>query len=158
VIQDVRGRYASQGDWYPFRHESQDGYDSVEWAAALPYANGKVGMFGGSYVGATQLLAAIATPPHLAGIFPVITPSNYHEGWVYQGGAFEQWFNESWTTGLASDTLRRRVENSSDPRKWAKVLPLASYPLLDMGTTHGLAPYFNDWLAHPAYDDYWKAW
>jgi putative CocE/NonD family hydrolase len=158
VIQDVRGRYASHGDWYPFRHESQDGYDSVEWAAGLPYANGKVGMFGGSYVGATQLLAAIATPPHLAGIFPVITPSNYHEGWAYQGGAFEQWFNESWTTGLASDTLRRRVEDSSDPRKWSKILPLASYPLLDMGTTHGLAPYFNDWLAHPAYDDYWKAW
>src|SRR5580704_5614814 len=66
VAQDVRGRYGSEGDWYPFKYESQDGYDTVEWAAALPYSNGKVGMFGGSYVGATQYLAAIAQPPHLA--------------------------------------------------------------------------------------------
>src|SRR5258708_5029269 len=90
VIQDVRGRYASDGEWYTFLHESADGYDSVEWAAALPYSNGKVGMFGGSYVGATQMLAAIAHPPHLAGICPVVTASNYHDGWTYQGGAFEQ--------------------------------------------------------------------
>ncbi len=86
-----------------FKNESQDGYDTVEWAAALPYSNGKVGMFGGSYVGATQYLAAIAHPPHLAGICPDVTASNYHDGWTYQGGAFEQWFNESWSTGLASE-------------------------------------------------------
>ena len=92
VTQDVRGRYASEGEWYPFKNESGDGYDTIEWAAALPYANGKVGMFGGSYVGATQMLAAIGHPPHLAGIFPVATGSNYHENWTYQGGAFEQWF------------------------------------------------------------------
>src|SRR5215470_17807508 len=64
IAQDVRGRYQSEGEWYPFKNESQDGYDTVEWAATLPYANGKVGMFGGSYVGATQFLAAIAKPPH----------------------------------------------------------------------------------------------
>jgi uncharacterized protein len=158
VIQDVRGRFSSEGEWYPFKHESQDGYDSVEWAAALPYANGKVGMFGGSYVGATQLLAAIATPPHLAGIFPVNTASNYHDGWTYQGGAFEQWFNQSWTTELAQDTLRRRVQKNSNALAWAKNLPLSSYPLLNIGTAQGLAPYFNDWLAHPSYDEYWRAW
>jgi uncharacterized protein len=76
IFQDTRGRYSSEGEWYPFKHESQDGYDSVEWAAALPYSNGKVGMMGASYVGATQMLAAIAEPPHLAGIFPVVTASN----------------------------------------------------------------------------------
>ena len=70
IIQDVRGRYTSEGEWYTFKHEPNDGYDTVEWAAALPYSNGKVGMFGGSYVGATQMLAAIANPPHLAGICP----------------------------------------------------------------------------------------
>src|SRR6516165_4881544 len=101
IIQDTRGRYASEGEWYTFKNESNDGYDSVEWAAALPYSDGKVGMFGGSYVGATQLLAAIAHPPHLAGICPIDTASNYHDGWVYQGGAFEQWFDESWVSGLA---------------------------------------------------------
>jgi len=109
IIQDVRGRYASEGEWYAFKHESDDGYDTVEWAAALPYSNGKVGMFGRSYVGATQMLAAIAGPPHLAGIFPVVTASNYHDGWTYQGGAFEQWFSQTWTTGLAQDTLNRRA-------------------------------------------------
>src|SRR5260370_36518820 len=108
AAQDVRGRYASEGDWYPCKYESQDGYDTVEWAAALPYSNGKVGMFGGSYVGATQYLAAIAKPPHLAGICPDVTASNYHDGWTYQGGAFEQWFNESWSTGLAMNTMQRR--------------------------------------------------
>ncbi len=59
VVQDVRGRYTSEGEWYTFKHETEDGYDAVEWAAALPHSNGKVGMFGGSYVGATQMLAAI---------------------------------------------------------------------------------------------------
>jgi hypothetical protein len=76
IIQDVRGRNASEGEWYPFKYEAQDGYDSVEWAAALPYANGKVGMFGLSYIGATQMLAAIAAPPHLVRIFPIITASD----------------------------------------------------------------------------------
>ncbi len=87
VVQDVRGRFTSEGEWYPFRHESQDGYDTVEWVAALPESNAKVGMFGGSYVGATQMLAAIASPPHLSGIAPSVTASNYHENWTYQGGA-----------------------------------------------------------------------
>ena len=70
IAQDVRGRFTSEGEWYPFKNESLDGYDTVEWAATLPYSNGKVGMFGGSYVGATQYLAAISKPPHLAGICP----------------------------------------------------------------------------------------
>jgi putative CocE/NonD family hydrolase len=165
IIQDVRGRYTSEGEWYPFKHESQDGYDTVEWAAALPYSNGKVGMFGGSYVGATQMLTAIAHPPHLAGICPVVTASNYHDGWTYQGGAFEQWFNESWTSGLAQDTLNRAVENRTNAREGAWQVPLTSYPLFnfkqgtaDANLTAFLAPYFLDWLSHPSYDEYWKRW
>src|SRR5215467_7011882 len=110
VIQDVRGRYTSEGEWNPFRYESNDGYDTVEWVASLSYSNGKVGMFGGSYVGATQMLTAIAHPPHLAGICPDVTASNYHDGWTYQGGAFEQWFNESSSTGLAENTMHRKVD------------------------------------------------
>ena len=158
IVQDVRGRYTSEGEWYTFKHESNDGYDTVEWAAALPYSDGKVGMFGGSYVGATQMLTAIAAPPHLAGIFPVVTASNYHENWTYQGGAFEQWFNESWTSGLAQDTHDRFVRENSNAMLWAAKLPLLKYPLVDLGTAEGLAPYFTDWLAHPNYDDYWKQW
>ncbi len=118
-------------EWYTFKHESDDGYDTVEWAAALPYSNGKVGMWGGSYVGATQMLTAIAHPPHLAGICPVVTASNYHENWTYQGGAFEQWFNQSWTSGLAQDTFNRTVQKNTNAQGGAWKLPLASYPLFN---------------------------
>jgi putative CocE/NonD family hydrolase len=165
VVQDVRGRFASAGDWYPFKHESEDGYDAVEWAAQLPQSDGKVGMFGGSYVGATQMLAAIARPPHLAGICPVVTASNYHENWTWQVGAFEQWFNESWTAGLAKDTMRRAVAAASNALASENVLPLTQFPVFNQhldaaspAATSQLAPYFLDWLAHPTYDTYWKQW
>jgi putative CocE/NonD family hydrolase len=163
IIQDVRGRYTSEGTWYPFKNEPNDGYDTVEWAAALPYSNGKVGMFGGSYVGATQMLTAIAHPPHLAGICPVVTASNYHENWTYQGGALEQWFDESWTTQLAADTLNRDIASRTDPLNGIMTLPAADYPLLrpkqkaQGKTTARLAPYLLDWLDHPNFDDYWKS-
>ncbi|MGD0294100.1 MAG: CocE/NonD family hydrolase [Terracidiphilus sp.] len=166
VAQDVRGRFASEGEWYTFKHEIDDGYDTVEWAAALPHSNGKVGMFSGSYVGATQMLAAISQPPHLAGICPVVTASNYHENWTYQGGAFEQWFNESWTSSLAQDSFNRQVAQAKNALIGSKVLPLKQYPLFNKlelgpgaeGYTRKLAPYFLDWLDHPTYDSYWKQW
>jgi putative CocE/NonD family hydrolase len=165
VAQDVRGRYSSEGEWYTFKHETNDGYDTVEWAAGLPHSNGKVGMFGGSYVGATQMLAAIGHPPHLAGICPIVTASNYHENWTYQGGAFEQWFNESWTSGLAQDTANRALRNATNALAGSTILPLKEYPVFNLaspvdgvGLTGALAPYFLDWLDHPAYDSYWKQW
>jgi uncharacterized protein len=165
VVQDVRGRYTSEGDWYPFRHESNDGYDTVEWAAALPSSNGKVGMTGGSYVGATQMLAAIAHPSHLAGICPVVTASNYHDGWTYQGGAFEQWFDQNWTTQLATNTMWRLIAKDTNALLGAPVLPLVHYPAFNYAAlpagadaTAQLAPYYLDWLTHPDYDAYWKQW
>ncbi|MBP1602590.1 MAG: hydrolase, CocE/NonD family, partial [Acidobacteria bacterium] len=115
VLQDTRGRYASEGEFYPFRHEGLDGYDTIEWAAALDYSDGKVGMFGGSYVGATQMLAAAAAPQHLVAIFPYVTASEYYDGWTYQSGALMQWFASSWTTGLAEDTLRRKASALAQP-------------------------------------------
>jgi putative CocE/NonD family hydrolase len=165
IVQDVRGRYTSEGEWYPFRHESEDGYDAIEWAAALPFSNGKVGMTGGSYVGATQMLAAIAHPPHLAGICPVVTASNYHDGWTYQGGALEQWFDQNWTTQLATNTLWRLIEKDTNALLGAPTLPLTHYPAFNYAalpvgadSTAQLAPYYLDWLAHPDYDAYWKQW
>jgi uncharacterized protein len=165
VVQDVRGRYTSEGEWYTFKHETDDGYDAVEWAATLPHSNGKVGMWGGSYVGATQMLAAIGHPPHLAGICPVVTASNYHENWTYQGGAFEQWFDESWSSGLAQDTLDRIVREDTNALRAVTVLPMTEYSLFNnmpmasgAALTKQLAPYFIDWLAHPTYDSYWKQW
>jgi uncharacterized protein len=164
IIEDCRGRYASEGEWYTFKHEPEDGYDTVEWAAALPYSDGKVGMFGGSYVGATQMLASITHPPHLAGIFPTVTASNYHANWTYQGGALTQWFDESWTSGLAQNTLDRVVMRDTDAMHYAKALPLDRYslfplpPVSDVVGLQALAPYFLDWIHHPAYDAYWKQW
>jgi len=162
IVQDVRGRYSSEGAWYPFKNEPSDGYDTIEWVAALPYSNGKVGMWGGSYVGATQMLAAVAHPPHLAGICPVVTASNYHDGWTYQGGAFEQWFDESWTSGLSQDTMNRLVQGNTNAMKGVLTLPLSDYSLFNLPnlaastSIASLAPYFADWLAHPDYDAYWK--
>jgi putative CocE/NonD family hydrolase len=94
-----------------------------------------------------------------------VTASNYHENWTYQGGAFEQWFNESWTSGLAQDTLGREAGNADNAMIGSKVLPLKRYPLFNLGSsldsaniTAKLAPYFLDWLDHPTYDSYWKQW
>jgi len=164
-LQDVRGRYTSDGEWYPFLHESADGYDTIEWIAAQPYSDGRVGMFGASYVGATQMLAAIAHPPHLAAICPIVTASDYHNGWTYQGGAFEQWFNQSWTSGLAQDTLAGQIERMPEGPENVNLLPLTAYPIFNRNpagvinvSASTIAPYFLDWLAHPSYDDYWKRW
>ena len=165
IIQDVRGRYRSEGEWYPFRHEQADGYDTVEWAAALPYSDGKVGMIGASYVGATQMQAAIAQPPHLTAIAPNMTASNYHDGWTYQSGAFEQWFDQNWTSQLAQNTLERLIHQNTNALLGVPTLPLTNYPVFNFGQlpadaqlTQAIAPYYSDWLAHPDYDNYWKQW
>ncbi|MCB1105495.1 MAG: CocE/NonD family hydrolase [Opitutaceae bacterium] len=157
IVQDVRGRYASEGEWYPLRHEPNDGYDTVEWAATLPYANGQVGMFGWSYSAATQFAAAMATPPHLVCILPGFIATNSHEQWVYTGGAFSQAFNQGWSTALAQDVLARRVSKVAVPSHWGDMKePPSTYKTLDVGTWEGLATYYYDWLRHPDYDDYWK--
>ena len=168
IIQDTRGRYTSEGVFYCFRDEINDGYDTVEWAAAQPWSSGKVGMYGASYVGATQWLASLSRPPHLTAIMPNVTASNYHEGWTYQGGAFELGFNVSWTMGqltlaniksissgkAVSDEAREELGRAVDSMESAfKHLPTAELPYLK----EGLAEYYYDWLAHPDYDDYWKA-
>ena len=167
VIQDTRGRYTSGGEFYCFVDDINDGYDSVEWAASQPWSTGKVGMVGTSYVGATQWLAAISRPPHLAAIAPNVTASNYHDGWTYQGGAFELGFNMSWTllqltlanfkthSGAKSIPQARQAEvlKAVDGMTESfKHLPLKDYPHLN----GGLADYYFDWLEHPTFDDYWK--
>jgi uncharacterized protein len=158
VLQDTRGRYASGGEFYPFRNESSDGYDTVEWAAGLEQSNGKVGMFGGSYVGATQMLTAMARPPHLVAIFPYVTASEYYDGWTYQSGAFMQWFASSWTSILALDSSRRKTEESLAPKDWVVRLPVENYPIFKTPPAVSVAPYFVDWLKHERDDSYWQPW
>jgi putative CocE/NonD family hydrolase len=156
VAQDTRGRYGSGGTWYPFKNEADDGYDSVEWAAALPYSDGRVGMFGESYVGATQWLAAAAHPPHLVAIQPTQTASDYHDGWVYQGGALELWFDQTWTSILASETMRSNALKNIPAMAWTQQLPETKFSVLQPDSPTKLAPYYFDWLSHPDYDSYWN--
>lgn len=165
IVQDTRGRYASDGDFYPFRAEADDGYDSVEWVAARPWCNGKVGMLGASYAGADQLHAAQARPPHLAAIAPWITGSDYHEGWTYQGGAFCLGFNLNWAlTRLAPDVLRRRdapdLAKRQESLRGAVDGLAATYrrlPLTHQPELEGCAPFYRDWLSHPDDDAYWRS-
>jgi putative CocE/NonD family hydrolase len=157
VHQDTRGRFESGGEFYPFRHEMNDGYDTIEWAAALPYSDGRVGMYGGSYVGATQMLAAASNPPHLAGIFPYVTAAEYYEGWTYEGGALMQWFASSWTSGLAADTLQRKTLALTRSKEWVEKLPVEDYRLLSLPATVEVAPYFRDWVEHETNDEFWRA-
>ncbi len=169
VIQNVRGRHTSEGEFYPFKSEIDDGYDSVEWAAAQPWSTGKVGMHGGSYVGATQWLAAVSRPPHLAAIFPSITSHDYYEGWTYQGGAFQLNFALNWSLSLSLANLENLSRSLGDLAEEEKLLaealdhlhdavgflPLKGYPAL---SAPGLAPYYYDWIKHPENDSFWHQW
>ena len=147
-----------------FRHESPDGYDTVEWAAALPYSNGKVGMIGGSYVGATQMLAAIAHPPHLAGICPVVTASNYHDGLDLSRrrvrAMVRSKLDDATRHQYAVATYRKEHQCAGGHA----TLPLTQYPRFNYAalpagaeSTQELAPYYLDWLAHPDYDSLLEA-
>ncbi len=158
ILQDTRGRFDSEGEFYPFKHEIEDGYDTVEWAAGLEYSNGDVGMFGGSYVGATQMLAGVSKPPHLKAIFPYITASEYYDGWTYQSGALMQWFASSWSSGLAEDTLRKMVNSRQRPKDWVQQIPVEDYRLINIPTAREVAPYFRDWVEHERDDEYWRRW
>ena len=164
VVQDTHGRGQSEGNFYPFAHEAEHGYDTVEWAASLPCSNGRVGMYGFSYVGATQLQAALRRPPSLRAICPGFTGSQYYEGWAYNGGAFALAFNASWAAYLAMDDARWQGNDAATHNLNAAFLgapnfyghlPLKEYPPF-AGSDFG--QYFFDWMEHPSYDDYWRRW
>jgi putative CocE/NonD family hydrolase len=117
VIQDTRGRSASEGEWEPFRFERDDGYDTVEWAAKLPGSNGRVGMYGSSYCGITQWLAAIERPPSLAAISPVATPSEPMDGLLTRRGAVELGLAVPWTLVTGLDYLGRLGLGDSETQR-----------------------------------------
>jgi hypothetical protein len=109
VIQDCRGRFTSDGDFTPFRDEGCDGAATVAWCAAQSWSDGRVGMWGMSYYGATQLLAAIEAPSALVAIAPVMTPSRYDEGWFFEGGVLRQELAQSWMAIVGAETSRRQA-------------------------------------------------
>ncbi|MEV6773088.1 CocE/NonD family hydrolase [Nocardia sp. NPDC051030] len=167
VIQDVRGLGKSEGTFTEFGNDIQDGYDTVEWAAGLSGSNGKVGMYGSSYVGATQWLAAVATPPHLTTIVPANTASDYYDGWTYEGGAYRLAFIEPWAMGtIGLESAQHRNDTaaaqqlkaaSANATSWLNHLPYKDFPPMQPDNP-AVAPWFFDWIRHSTRDDYWKQW
>ena len=170
IIQDGRGRFTSEGEYYALINEPQDGYDTVEWAASLPYSNGQVGTQGQSYLGATQYLLAPTRPPHLRCAFPVSAASDFHQSWVYHtGGAFVLGWQVPYAIFLARNTIERQ---GIKEQLWPKIRPdlLRSINFGNPLTPEGyrrlplmywaellkdVAPYLRDYLTHPEDGPYW---
>ncbi|MBA3271319.1 MAG: CocE/NonD family hydrolase, partial [Acidobacteria bacterium] len=167
VVQDTRGRYTSDGVAVP-HDEADDGFDSVQWVASLSWVNGRVGMFGGSYLATTQLQAAIRQPPALVALFPASSYNRRHD-MVFQGGAFYLSDGLGWNLGQAMD-VRRRVQTPDANRdgpiglnavhttllrsSWLWQLPLKSFNELDLDR---YAPGYRQMLAHPDGDPFWDS-
>jgi putative CocE/NonD family hydrolase len=158
VLQDVRGRYASDGHFDPYRQEGRDGYDTIEWAAKQPWSDGRVGTYGLSYPGAVQWLAALEQPPHLLAMAPAMTFSSPRR-FFYMGGIFDRSWLPWIYQNIAPDARRRLgmpVGGDAEGR-WREVadelqgfLPLRELPWLRKE-----APYYFEWLAHPPEDPWW---
>jgi uncharacterized protein len=167
VVQDSRGRYMSDGVARP-HDEAEDGHDTVEWAAALPYANGKVGMFGSSYLATTTLQAASQGPKHLAAIQPSAAYGHRFADLVFQGGAFYLEDGLAWNLGQAADVMRRTLtpglardeaigmsphQQRLFQQSWLWYVPLAQFDALDL---RRFAPAYYEMLEHPTDDEYWQ--
>jgi putative CocE/NonD family hydrolase len=167
AVQEARGRAGSEGTWRPYGDEGRDVYDTVEWAAAQPWSDGNVGLYGACALGYGAIQGAVEAPPHLKAVFAYMVASNYHSGWTYSNGAFELGFQLSWVwTILAQDTIsrlglepaaseeavRKLAEAQSDLLGSARHLPLVDFPAYQ----NGAAPYWREWLSHPGYDEFWK--
>jgi putative CocE/NonD family hydrolase len=157
VVQDTRGRYASYGTFIPFETEAQDGADTIAWLREQPFCNGEVMMFGGSYVGATQVLAATGNPQGLIAVSPHLTTARHGETWTYRAGAVELAFLLLWIIeSLAPEDLQRRLDAMppQEADRAASLLaqfqrdPAAAFarlPILDDDLV-ALAPYAAQWF------------
>jgi putative CocE/NonD family hydrolase len=163
VMQDVRGRFQSEGEWYPFAKEAPDGYDSVEWAAAQPWCTGRVGTMGGSYCGSDQSALATLNPPHLVAMVVAVGTSNYHTSSLRHNGALElrfvvYAFRMATTSreALADATLRAALLADFDRiDEW-----LTRTPYKKGTSALRFLPSYEQWvldiLGEGDYNDYWK--
>ena len=163
VIQDVRGRGDSEGDFYPFRNEGRDGAETIRWLRTRSESNGNVGMYGFSYQGLTQLLAAAEQPEGLLCIAPAQTACDLYHGWFYRQGALRLASSLGWGLQmLKADARRRKLRAASDglEKAWAD---LRSQPLVTPYGLHpqlqheGLPTYVHDWFTHALPGPYWSA-
>jgi putative CocE/NonD family hydrolase len=150
VMQDVRGRYDSQGVFDALNQEGPDGYDTINWIASQPWSDGQVGMIGGSYLGIAQWRVAVLNNPHLKAIFPVVSGSDdYFDRFYSPGGAAKLghrllWFSENMN---APGTPEAKFDD------YVGHLPLRT---ADQAATHQTLSAFQTILAHPTYDSFWK--
>lgn len=153
AFNDVRGRFNSGGEFVPYFHEAEDGYDTVEWIADQPWCDGCVGMFGGSYAGQTQWYAASKAPPHLKAIVPVASPpaSLWRNEPILNGVlmlGIGEWAvtmgRRSWQRAGFGEMLTRQQEFFS-------ALPVSRLPEA-AGARIG---WWDAWMEHPAYDEFW---
>lgn len=163
AIQDVRGRFVSEGEWYPFAKEAPDGYDTVEWLAAQEWSDGQVGTMGASYCGSDQSALATLNPPHLSTMIVAVGASNYYHCSMRQNGALEQRFMiyafRMATTSkeaFADANIKAAVD-----RAFANVDEWVSRAPLKKGTSPlRMLPNYEQWVldlfTHGEYDDYWK--
>ena len=157
AIQDTRGRYQSDGEFAPFEFEGRDGADTIEWLRRQPFCNGKIGMFGASYVGATQVLALSENPAGLKAIAPQLTTARHGETWMYRGGALELAFLLLWVIeALGADhILHRMAMMPTDVRERSQAFlellqrdPFSAFarlPIFNEAMAE-LAPYVRDWF------------
>lgn len=163
VIQDVRGRGDSEGIFYPFRNEGTDGFDTLAWLVQHPACNGKIGMYGFSYQGATQFLAAAEKPPGLVTIAPWMTTHDLYHGWFYHNGALRLAATVSWGIQMLREDVRRNGSaeaSRSLEAAWLNVRQqalLAPYGALPASDKPGTPSYLKDWIDHHNRDDYWQA-
>jgi uncharacterized protein len=162
VAQDVRGRGASEGHLYPLRDEGPDGYDTIEWAAAQPWSNGKVGTLGASYLGMDQYGAAILKPPALRAMYVAVAGFSYYKDAGYRGNVrssgWPVWllFSASTSPKAESDPeLKRRLTALvNNPNDWIALPPREREKVFD-GFPDQLKVY-RDFYAHSTLDDYWN--
>ncbi len=163
VIQDVRGRGGSEGAFYPFRHEGKDGAETIAWLRSRPECNGRIGMYGFSYQGATQLLAAAEQPPGLECIAPAMTACDLYRGWFYHNGALRLASSLGWGLQMLKEDARRLGLREASARleaAWLNVraqaahLPYAEHPAI---TDPGLPSYVGDWFQHDTAGEYWSS-
>jgi putative CocE/NonD family hydrolase len=161
VLQDVRGRYESEGIWEPFRDEAKDGYETIEWAATQSWSNGKVGTQGGSYLGHNQWAAASQKPPHLVAIFPILASTNIYDNWWGMGGAFRLSFNYGWgVVRMPNRIMLPQFWHTADfmpeSKKYENVLMHLPLRTGDLESAGHQVPHYRDWIEHQSYDGYWK--
>ena len=156
AIQDVRGRFDSEGAWSPFVHEAQDGYDAQEWCGTQPWSTGKVGTSGASYLALTQWLAAPLRNRHLTAMAPRVGFSNLYHNWVYTGGAFQLGFNLRWGA-VQMHTRTNRLQHLWLPPEQHYSTLFWHLPLLAGDERAGrVCEFYREWIRHPDDGPYWK--